>query len=85
MPTLTQIIKNQAEFVANSGYTVDVDIRMDTVAITHESNDDELNVFLQDHNGADFIRKAHNVWEECSDITEEESWLAEAKQHIESL
>jgi hypothetical protein len=85
MPTLTEIIKNQAEFVSNSGYTVDVDIRMDTVAITHESGDEDINVFLQSHEGAKFIRKAHAIWEELGDVTEEESWLAEAKQYIESL
>lgn len=85
MATLESIIHNQAEFVSKSGYSVEVDSRMDTVSITHESGDEDLSIFLQGNDGAKFIRKANEIWEEIETITEEDSHLAEAKQYIESL
>lgn len=85
MSTLESIIKNQVEFVVNSGYTVNVDVRMDTVSIEHSSDDEDLSVFLDGSNASQFIKNANKVWENCDNITEEESYLAEAKQYIENM
>ena len=85
METLESIIHNQAKFVVDSGYSVEVNSRMDTVSMTHESGDEDLSIFLQGTDGASFIRKANEIWEEIDSISEEDSHLAEAKQYIENL
>lgn len=83
--TLESIIHNQAEYVRNSGFEVVVDTRLDTVSITHESGEEDMQIFLQGSDGARFIRKAKEIWEDIETITEDDSFYAEAKQYVENL
>jgi hypothetical protein len=85
MKSISEIIKCQAEFTSNSGFSVSAATLMEEVLISHESEDKQLSVFLQNHEADNFIKKAKNLYDYCGDISMDEAYLAEAKPYIECL
>ncbi len=79
--TIKEIVLNNAEFVKNSGYSVNANQSMETVSIEH-NEDSESDVFLQGHEASDFINEAQKTYEEA-DVTFDEALLHHAKPFIE--
>lgn len=81
MSTLREILKEQAAYVKNSGFVVDVDFGLSTVTIAN--NEDEI--YLDGVDGAEYIEQATQIWEEAGDIGMNVALYSLAKQFVDSL
>lgn len=81
MTTLLEIAQQQAEFVRNSGITVE--ISRGPSWVTLDSAKDEL--FLQDHEGEKFIDEVGDLWNKLQHIGLREAELAVAYQYLDVM
>ena len=84
MLTVIEIYTRIAQFVTDSGYSVEVNSGMDWVAINNADHEAE-NVFLQGEEAVAFIKEAKRLYEELQHITLDTMYLALAAPYIECL
>jgi hypothetical protein len=84
MLTLIEIYEHSANFVSNSGYSVEVTSGMGWVAIINTDPETE-NVFLQGDDAHVFISEATRLHKELQHITLNTIYLALAEPYIECL
>jgi uncharacterized protein with von Willebrand factor type A (vWA) domain len=85
--TLQEIVEQNAEFVKNSGYSININRRLQWVHIQHESGDEDLSIFLQGADAEQFINEYDNLADQPSldHVYLGDLQLATAKPYIESL
>jgi hypothetical protein len=91
MCSLSDIIRENARYVRDSGYAVEYCEILPTVSIGLLNKrgviDDLLgeSVFLQEHEADDFMDQAKNLYEEAGDVLQEDCMLSVAKSYIDAL
>lgn len=81
--SLLDILLTQAKFVQDSGFTVNIDNSLPTVAMIDEHG--ETQVFLQGAEAEDFLSEVERMYEEVMVIDHETVTFSVAKPYIESL
>jgi len=84
-PTLVQIIENNAQYVRDSGYQVEINRSMETVSIQHDTPYDEMSVFLQGHEADNFINEADTLWNDAQHVSLDDCLCSVAKQYIDNI
>ena len=82
MPTLTEIYRENAEYVRCSGFKVEPDERYGTVAIEDK---DGNGFFLQGDEGCQYNDEWRKVWSEAGDLALDDAYYGHAKQYIDCL
>ncbi|MFS1429098.1 hypothetical protein LMH73_018615 [Vibrio splendidus] len=82
---IIDIIRANAEFVRNSGFSIHVQSSMDMVTIKHESNDEVMDTVLIGDEGYQFIAEALKQFDDIQDISLEEIHLHLAKPYMENM
>jgi hypothetical protein len=85
--TLQEIVEQNADYVKNSGYTININRRLPWVHIQHESGDEDLSIFLQGADAEQFINEYDNLADQpgMEIVTFADLQLATAKPYIEIL
>jgi hypothetical protein len=84
MPTLSDIVKENALYVTNSGFIIEHNSSFEFVDCKNAKDKDEC-VYLQNEEATTFIEKSVKLWEETGDTTLDECMLSEMKPYIEAL
>ena len=82
MPTLTQIIKEDAAFLFDVG--VEVDRAFSTVSIEDLTGVQD-DIFMSGHEAEEFIDELDQLWLEAGDVTEDEVAKHLARPYVECL
>lgn len=83
MTNLVNIIQFHADYVARSGYVVNIDTALDTVSIENHS-DPEMNIFLDHESAQEYINDVEKFSELFPEIVHDTLALAVAKPWIDN-
>ena len=84
MPSLHDILTQQAEYTRNSGYSVEVDTSLPCVSII-EDDTSETVVYIQGHEADEWITECSNTWHKVGTLDQQTVWEAFASQYIDCL
>lgn len=84
MPSLHDILTQQAEYTRNSGYSVDVDTSLDCVAIIEDATG-ETKVFIQDSEGRGWIEECKKTWNKVGTLDIQTVYDAFASQYVDII
>lgn len=81
---LSDIIRQNVEFVSNSQVSVKVDRSMSQVVISSDTDEDEY-VALQGHDADNFIEEADKLFEQVGDVSLQECYEHLAYDYLDLL